>query len=118
MKRVTRSVTAEALRDLLEHPPRAALAFVRDGAIEAVPATFRLVDGRHLFAVDGANGPLPAKAKLVIDDGPWYFDLRGTWMRGPVTRCESPAGEDSDAEWYELAPEKTVAWHYGEMRQA
>lgn len=118
MKRVTRAVSAESLRKLLEHPPRATLAFVRDGAVEACPVAFRLIDGRYLFGVDGAGGPLPAKAKLLIDDGPWYFDLRGAWMRGGVARCVPPAGEVSSLDWYELTPEKTVAWHYGELRDS
>jgi hypothetical protein len=116
MKRVTRSVTAEALRDLLEHPPRAALAFVRDGAIEAVPATFRLVDGRYLFAVDGAAGPLPAKAKLVIATAPVLRPPRHVDARSGDA-VQAPAGETtmpSGTNWRR----KTVAWHYGEMRQA
>ena len=81
-------------------------------------AAFRLVEGRYLFGADTAGGPLPAKAKLLIDDGPWYFDLRGTWMRGGIGRCEPPSGGDPALDWYELAPEKTVAWHYGELRDS
>ena len=118
MTRVTRTVSTESLRRLLEHPPRATLAFVRDGAIEVLPVAFRLVDGRYLFGADTAGGPLPAKAKLLIDDGPWYFDLRGTWMRGAIGCCEPPSGGDPALDWYELAPEKTVAWHYGELRDS
>jgi hypothetical protein len=116
MKEVTRAVRPEDLAELLEHPPRATLAFVRDGVIQAAPAAFRLVDGRRLFGVPRATGPLPPKAKLLIDDGPWHFDLRGVWMRGLVAPTDLPPGAGGDLDWYELSPDKSVAWHYGRMR--
>jgi len=116
--RVTRAVSAGSLQALLEHPPRATLAFVRDDAIDAWPVAFRLIGGRYLFGIDSGAGPLPGKVKLLIDDGPWYYDLRGTWMRGGIARCEPPPGADASLDWYELAPEKTVAWHYGELRDS
>lgn len=115
--RITRRIPPDALKELLADPPRATLAFVRDGRIEIEPVAYDGSDGRHLVGVRGAVGPLPEKAKLLIDDGPWYFDLRGTWMRGPITPCEPAAGHVADFDWYELEPVKTVAWHYGRMRE-
>ena len=116
--RITRRIPPDALGELVERPPRATLAFVRDARIEIEPVAFALHDGRYLFGVRPGAGMLPSKAKLLVDDGPWYFDLRGTWMRGPVTPVDTPSGEDATLAWYELSPEKTVAWHYGRMRQA
>ena len=113
---ITRAIPPDELRELLEHPPRATLAFVRDGAVDAVPVLFHPGAGRHLFGVPRATGPLPAKAKLLIDDGPWHFDLRGVWMRGPVAPVDPPPGARDGLDWYELSPEKSVAWHYGRMR--
>lgn len=116
MKRVTRAIPATDVLDLLEHPPRATLAFVRDGTIEALPVAFRLAGERCLFGVGPGTGTLPDRAKLLIDDGPWYFDLRGTWLRGPVVPSDALEGESEPLEWYELTPVKSVAWHYGSMR--
>jgi hypothetical protein len=116
VKQVTRAIRPEDLTELLEHPPRATLAFVRDGAIEAVPVAFRLVAGRYLFGLLPPAGRLPDHGKLLVDDGPWYFDLRGAWMRGAITPCEPPIGEGPELSWHELLPIKSVAWHYGTMR--
>lgn len=117
MKEITRAIRPEDLQDLLDHPPRATLAFVRDGAVEALPVAFRLVEGRYCFGVPAGAAPLPAKAKLLIDDGHWYFDLHGVWMRGPVTPCAAPPGGAlTGLDWYKLAAEKSVAWDYGAMR--
>ena len=55
--------------------------------------------------------------KLLVDDGPWYFDLRGVWARGSLAPCERPAGASEGLTWFDLTPEKTAAWHYGSMRE-
>ncbi len=117
MKRVTRAVRPEDLRELLEHPPRATLAFVREGQIHALPVAFKFDAGRYLVGLpDDAISPAN-RVKLLVDDGPWYFDLRGLWARGALTPCDPPAGGSKEHAWFELMPEKTVAWHYGSMRQ-
>ena len=116
MKRVTRSVRPEDLPDLLAKPPRATLAFVRDAAIQAIPVAFKFDAGRYLVGLPGDMDPPAGRVKLLVDDGPWYFDLRGFWARGPLAPCDAPAAGD-DAVWFELTPEKTAAWHYGSMRE-
>lgn len=118
LKRVTRSVQPEDLRELLERPPRATLAFVRDGVIEAVPVAFRFESGRYLVGLPGDAEPPADRVKLLVDDGHWYFDLRGVWVRGALGPCEAPPGEPAGTAWFELQPEKAAAWHYGSMREA
>jgi hypothetical protein len=118
VKSVTRAVKPEDLRELLEHPPRATLAFVREGRIEAIPVAFRWHGGRYFAGLpEGADAPA-GRVKLLVDDGPWYFDLRGVWVRGALAPCEAPAGAPEGLSWFELTPEKTAAWHYGRMRES
>jgi hypothetical protein len=72
--------------------------------------------GRYLAGLpEGA--PPPERVKLLVDDGPWYFDLRGVWARGALAACEAPEGTAEGLAWFELTPEKTAAWHYGSMRE-
>ncbi len=118
MKRVTRAVQPEDLRDLLEHPPRATLAFVADKRIEAFPVAFRWDAGRYLVGLPDATKPPAGRVKLLVDDGYWYFDLRGLWVRGTLAPADVPAGAPDGVSWFELAPEKTAAWHYASMREA
>ena len=115
-KSVTRAVGPEAVRDLLDDPPQATLAFVRDGAIEAIPVAFRLIGTRYVVGVPAEWAALAGQAKLLIDDGPWYYDLRGTWIRGSLTPCEPPASSTGHLAWFEIQPVKSVAWDYGAMR--
>lgn len=117
MKRVTRSVRPEDLPDLLAKPPRATLAFVRDGAIQAIPVAFKFDAGRYLVGLPGDVEPPIGRVKLLVDDGPWYFDLRGFWARGALAPCDAPANAGDGQAWFELTPEKTAAWHYGSMRE-
>ena len=117
VKRITRAVQPEDLRELLEHPPRATLAFVRGPAIQAVPVAFQFHAGRYLVGLPEDAAPPGGRVKLLIDDGPWYFDLRGVWARGSLAPCERPAGASEGLTWFELTPEKTAAWHYGSMRE-
>ena len=118
MKRVTRAVRPEDLRELLERPPRATLAFVREGQIHAIPVAFKYDDGRYLVGLPDDATPPDGRVKLLVDDGPWYFDLRGLWVRGALTPIKPPASAPEGATWFELAPEKTAAWHYGSMRES
>lgn len=117
VKRVTRAVRPEDLRGLLEHPPRATLAFVRDAAIQAIPVAFNYDAGRYLVGLPRDVQPPAGRVKLLVDDGPWYFDLRGIWSRGSLAPSEAPANSGEGLSWFELTPEKTAAWHYGSMRE-
>ncbi len=117
-KRITRAVTPEDLPDLLARPPRANVAFVREGVVQASPAAFLFRDGRYWIGA-GADGPQPGDAvSLVIDDGRYYNELRGFRVQGRIAEGgETPQGAPHVPEWFEVIPDKAVAWHYGRMRQ-
>jgi hypothetical protein len=117
MKRMTRAVAVAELRDLVERPPRAMLAFVSDGRIEALAVLFRYEAGHYLLRLPpGLEAPV-GRVKLLVDDGPWYFDLRGLWARGALVACAPPTGARLGEPWFELQAEKVAAWHYGRMRE-
>ena len=118
MKRTTRAVRPEDLEDLLERPPRASLAFVRGGAIQLLPVALRYAEQRYLVGLPAGMEPPAGRVKLLVDDGRWYFDLRGIWVRGLLRPCDAPAGAAVERTWFELTPEKVAAWHYGRMREA
>ena len=117
MKHVTRAVQPEDLGDLLMRPPRATLAFVSDGTIQALPVAFRYENGRYLVGLPAGMEPPVGAVKLLVDDGRWYFDLRGFWVRGTLAACQTPASTTDGSAWFELTPQKTIAWHYGRMRE-
>jgi hypothetical protein len=117
MKRVTRAVPPESLCALLLNPPRATLAFVREGEVNSIPVAFRWPDGRYLVGLNADSQPPAGRVKLLVDDGPWYFDLRGIWVRGALAAIEAPADSPDGYAWFELVPEKVAAWHYGRMRE-
>lgn len=120
MRRVTRDVDPAAVRDLLDRPPRASVAFVDGGAAAVLPARARLDGDRHLFAVAAAAAPALDRREvvLVIDDGPYWFQLRGLSVRG-VARCiDAPAGaEGARLGWYAIEARRVLAWDYGAVRK-
>jgi hypothetical protein len=109
MKRTTRAATEQSLPDLVAQPPRAHMSFVRDGSIEALPvACWR---DRDCWVIRAAM-PVPSgRAMLVIDDGVYYFDLRGLRYPGLV---EAPL----DSGEQRFVPEKAIGWDYGSMRMS
>jgi hypothetical protein len=120
--RITRKVTPEDLSDLLRRPPRANIAFAHQGAPAAAPVAFRFWSGRYWVGLATQDvGPLPAAGavvKLIVDDGHRYHELRGFWVRGRIAvALQPPEGAPTGLDWFELSPEKTVAWHYGRIRR-
>jgi hypothetical protein len=105
--RVVRDVSPAALRDLLERPPRAALAFIRDGEAEIVPVHARCE--ADAFAFDAAVPLDGQEVVLVIDDGPYWFQLRGVSVRG-TARQVAPGR-------YALPARRVVAWDYGTIHE-
>ena len=118
MKRITRAVTPLDLRELLEDPPRATLAFVAKGAVQAIPVAFRWRDDRYFVGTPPEVTPPAGRVKVLVDDGRWYFELHGVWVRGFLAPCGPPLSAPKNLAWFELEPEKVVAWHYGRMRPA
>ena len=121
MKRITRAARPAAVQDLLDRAPRANMAFNNGGAIEAAPVAFRYSAERYWVALSrGAPGPVAGQlVRLLIDDGGYFFDLRGLWVRGRLLAAEKPPEVGSpDVAWFQVVPEKVVTWDYGAMRRA
>jgi hypothetical protein len=116
---VTRDVDPSVVWDLVERPPRAALAFA-DGDVDAVPVRARWVNGTHLVGVPSGGAPDLAgrTVVLVIDGGPYWFELRGLSVRGVARPAPAPAGESADLVWYALEPRRVLAWDYAHVRDA
>lgn len=123
MRRITHVMDLENMRDLLERAPRACIAFNDAGRVELVPVDFRFQKGRYWVGLSGAGcGPAPGAdkpVKLLIDEGMYYFDMRGVWIRGRAFFGEErPEGGPSALNWFQLLPDKFVAWDFGAMRKA
>jgi hypothetical protein len=119
-KRVTRDVTVSDLRDLLERPPRATVAFVDGGAVDVLPARARCTADTHQFGVVSDTAPTldHREVVLVIDAGAnSWFKLRGFSVRGVAVRVPSPVSAGSDLTWYAIEPRRTLAWDYGAIRE-
>ena len=121
MRRITNAVDHEKMRDLLERVPRACIAFNNAGIVELAPVEFRFQAGRYWIGMSGGgSGPAPGPdepVKLLIDEGMYYFDMRGIWIRGrAVFSEECPEGGSPALNWFQLDPEKLVAWDFGAMR--
>lgn len=120
-REVTRDVEPSTLRDLLEHPPRATLAFVDRDRADVLPVQARCRADTYRFGV------VPAIAAdldnrdvvLVIDDGAYWFDLRGISVRGVARRIDRvEAGEADALAWYVIEPRRILAWNYAAIREA
>lgn len=121
MKRVTRTATLDDLRDLLDRPPRAYLAFDDHGAVAAAPVTFRFANGHYLIRLDesAAARPRPGdSAMLLVDDGHYSLQLRGFRIRGRLAESgEILPPPVAGTGWLELLPGKVICWDYGSMRK-
>lgn len=110
MKQITRAVALEDLSDLIDAPQNAHLAYVADGAPEAVRVACRRDGERWLVTLPPATSiPDGARVVLLIDDGEFYFELRGVRVRGTLR----DAGDGPR----EVVPEKIITWDYGSMRK-
>jgi hypothetical protein len=115
MTEITRAVTPADLVDLLRAAQSATTAWERDGSVEAQPVAFRFAHGAYRIGVMPGLLREGIEVAVLIDGGPWYFDLRGVRVRGRLASC---AGETAgELEWFDVKPEREVAWHYGRMRE-
>jgi len=120
-RRVTRDVEVSALRDLLDHPLRATVAFVDGGAVALLPARVRDDAGAYRFGIlaDGAANLDTREVVLVVDDGCYWFELRGVSVRGMAVRIEASTGAGADRlAWYAIEPRRVLAWDYAAIREA
>ena len=119
-KRVTRDVEPAALQDLVEHPSRATVALVRSGIPELLPGRMRFDAGRYLVAIAAETDTSLADQEIVllVDDGPYWFQLRGLSVRGRATRIDPPADPGSTRlSWYAIDARRVLAWDYGTVHE-
>ena len=119
-RRVTRDVDPAAVRDLLDQPPRATVAFVDGGGAAVLPALAQVDGDRRLFAVAADAAPALDRREvvLVIDDGPYWFQLRGISVRGIANRIDTPTGAAAtQLAWYTVETRRVLAWDYGTVRE-
>jgi hypothetical protein len=96
-------------------------AFVDGGRAAVLPARAHLDGDRHLFAVAADAAPALDRQEvvLVIDDGWYWFQLRGVSVRGIAHRVEATTGaEAASLAWYAVDPRRVLAWDYGAVREA
>jgi hypothetical protein len=105
--RTTRDVTPADVADVVAAPRRATLTFVDDDDPAIVPARARRDGDRWRFAT-AAPALDDREVVLLLDDGDWWFELRGVSVRGVARR-------DSDG-WYTVESRRVVAWSYGSLR--
>jgi hypothetical protein len=119
--RVTQRVDPSEVEDLLERPPRAAIAFARGAMVDTVPVAYQRTGGRLWIGVpDGSFPPegAPERVTLLLDDGRYWFELRAVTHRGRlVVPSQPPAGRDAQLVWFELVPDHSVAWDYGTLHE-
>ena len=117
---VTRDVELTALRGLMDQAPRAAVAFT-DGAIaDLLPARAFFRHNTWLFGVVAEDAPgLDGREVVVtIDDGPYWFELRGVSVRGVARRGEPPPSRpEAGLTWYVVEPRRVLAWDYAALRR-
>ena len=118
MTEITRGATQTDLSDLLDRVPRASLAFDAPGGIEAVAVGCKHLDGKFWvgFPLGDDGPPAGTHAMLLVDDGWYYFELRGLRVRGMLRVTQPPTGLNPELRWLELEPVKVNAWDYGSMR--
>lgn len=120
MTRVTRDVDLHAVDVLLQHAAHATLAFVDGEAVDLLPVRPRFSDDRHFFGVSARAAPDLDRREVVLllDDGAYWFELRGISVRGTASRTEPPvSGEPSHLAWYVITPRRTLAWDYGTLHE-
>jgi len=105
--RTTRDVTPADVADVVADPRRATVTFVDDGEPAIVPVRARREGDRWRFAA-AAPALDDREVVLLLDDGDWWFELRGVSVRGVARR-------DGDG-WYTVEPRGVLAWSYGSLR--
>jgi hypothetical protein len=118
---VTRDVEPSSLKDLLEHPPRATVAFVDRDEPDVLPVRARYRADTYRFGVlpEVATHLENREVVLVMDDGAYWFELRGISVRGLARRIDRAEPGQADAlVWYAIEPRRILAWDYRAVREA
>lgn len=112
---VTRDVSLEALGDLLAHPPRASVTFIDGDGVGLTPARLRVAGDQALVGLPTSGPDLAGREVVVlVDDGPWWFQLRGASFRGVARRDVESEG----VVWWAVEARRVLAWDYGTLREA
>lgn len=117
---VTRDVEPSALRDLLERPTRATVAFVDGDQAGVLPVRARRHGDTFRFGVlsEVATNLKDREVVLLMDDGAYWFELRGLSVRGQARRIDDATPGERDAlAWYAIEPRRILAWDYGALRE-
>ncbi|HVP28820.1 MAG TPA: hypothetical protein VMW35_06620 [Myxococcota bacterium] len=118
MPRITQRVDPVRLANVLGDRSRAAIAFDRDGRVEAVPVRLRHEADALWIGIAPEYAPPPScrdRVVLVVDDGRWWFELRAVTWRGRIAGDTPPFAAADDRLWLRLAPIGVVAWDYGTL---
>jgi hypothetical protein len=105
--RTTRDVTPADVVDVVADPRRATVTFVDDGEPAIVPVRAWHEGDRWRFAA-AAPALGDREVVLLLDDGHWWFELRGVSVRG-VARHDGNG-------WYTVEPRRVLGWSYGSLR--
>lgn len=120
MKRVSRDITPTAARDLLERVPRACVTYAADSGPQAQPVVLIWRADRYHVGLAAAANPPPEDGQevvLLVDEGVYFFTLRAIYVRGQVQRTQPPENAPDGYTWFELLPQKTIAWDYGKLHE-
>lgn len=119
-KRITRDITPDRTRDLLERVPRACICFSSDHGPEAWPVEFVSQAGRYFAGLPARAGRRPASGDevvLLVDDGVRFFDLRAVSIRGHLEIATPPPGAPAAHTWFEVVSIRTGGWDFGALRE-
>ncbi len=120
MKQVTRNIDPDSARDLLEHVPRACIAFADDRGPQAQPSLLVWQNDRYIVGIPETVNRRPGldqEVVLLVDEGVHFFDLRAVYVRGRLGPAEAPQGAPAGHAWFEVVPLKVVAWDYGTLHE-
>ncbi len=120
MKQVTRNIDPDSAHDLLQRVPRACIAFANDGEPQSQPVAVIWRDNHSFIGIPAAAPYLPVASQevvLLVDEGIYYFDLRAIYIRGHIQPAQPPTDSRAGHIWFELIPDKTVAWDYGTLHE-
>jgi hypothetical protein len=120
MKRVTRNITLDCARDLLERAPRACITFAGEHGPQAQPVVLLWHEPRYVIGIPVQAEQRPDSGQevvLLIDEGVYFFDLRAIYIRGQIQPVEAPCDAPAGLTWFEVVPRKTVAWDYGKLHE-
>lgn len=80
-----------------------------------IPVRLRVTGDQPRIGVPTGGPDLAGREVVVlVDDGPWWFRLRGASFRGVARRD----GEGEGAVWWTMEPRRILAWDYGTVREA